>query len=438
MDIKRLILLGLSILIVACEPTSVSQEPSIFRSMPKKIDATDLPDVLTMDREEVLRSRFVRFDFKILESKLLSVEDPTTIEPIEINLFDDLAIRIRTDDVQRREGGIYVWSGIPASEYYGVVSLSFNEHTIFGTIQADGTIYEITPVKDDIVMIAEINQARYQEEGPPIIPPKKYEKDSSEGPDAAADHEIGHEELKVLVVLPLPSYRFICRGSFPFVNILAIIESAYENNLNKVFNAVIATGIHATVEIECHDYNPIGDDLTADLSWVRTDAGIATLRDNHDADLVSLIVPSADFCGRAYENYPVTATDEEWAYSVVKGSCALGNYSFAHELGHNIGMRHDRTGNNDFGSSTCNYGHVYPLKFLFFNMNMRTVMAYGSSCNGCSRAGVYSTPTTISFGFISIGPFGVACNVPASGGNYRRANNRQQLITAEPVVSAFR
>ena len=105
-------------------------------------------------------------------------------------------------------------------------------------------------------------------------------------------------------------------------------------------------------------------------------------------------------------------------------------------------MQHDRDTQNDETDPQCNYGSVFKLRQelpWLMKFTYRSVMTYGSACDDCPRIGVYSNPLTINYGsYITIGPMGAACNNPPTDGQYKRANNRQQLIDAAPVVSNFR
>jgi hypothetical protein len=431
---------------IACAPTRVPppEAPNgVFTAVEEEDIASELPEELLRKSEEVLRRRFARFNFVYFESKVLKpYEEQGIAEPFTIDLFEDVGIKVSTISVEKKDGDMYVWKGRPEAKFYGRALLSFNKYTTFGVIQVDSMVYEIMPVRDNIVVITEMDQRKYPEEAPPIIPRKEQGKEPYKPKDTERD-EPTRSNIRALVVLPIPSYSIFCDGRFPFFdNILDLLAAIFQENLNDVFNAVIPAGVTATVDFVCYRFDPEGGDLVNDLDRLRTDSGIASLRDEHRADLVSLIVPSGDFCGRGYENYPVEAADEAFAFTVVKASCALGNYSMAHEMGHNMGMRHDRAADDAFASSTCNYGHIFPVEISFFGLSFkfkaRTVMAYGSSCGDCPRMGVYSTPTTIDIGTVKIGPMGVSCETAPSGGNYTRANNRQQLIDAAPTVSNFR
>jgi hypothetical protein len=60
--------------------------------------------------------------------------------------------------------------------------------------------------------------------------------------------------------------------------------------------------------------------------------------------------------------------DPNQAYSVVKTSCATGYYSFAHEIGHNMGCQHNR---KDSGAAGINWGYLAS--------DHRSIMSYGNT-----------------------------------------------------------
>src|SRR6185503_18304267 len=70
---------------------------------------------------------------------------------------------------------------------------------------------------------------------------------------------------------------------------------------------------------------------------------VAGLRDTYRADLVMLLVrpQSPDACGIAYIMSSVGASFATFGFNVVDASCVSPSYTFAHELGHNMGARHD-------------------------------------------------------------------------------------------------
>lgn len=396
-----------------------------------------VPDHLRERPREVVRTRFARVNSAALEQTLTHRPG----RPVPVRLFDDVTLNLTTEGVTRKDGRLNVWKGRPDAQVYGHGTLAFAAPTVFGVIQSDTRIFEILPVYDDVVRITEYDQTRYPKERRPI---RKQERPVPKEPPPAPPARPDRAErvaLKVLVVLPLPTFAFICNFDFfPFGNILSFVETMYERNLNDVFEGFEPTGVTATVVAACVERAPVGGDLDADLDWVRTDATVAALRDRHQADLVSLIIPSGDFCGLGYENFPVEAADAPFGFTVVRGSCALGNFSFAHELGHNLGMRHDRAADDTFASDTCDYGHIFPVRALGIERQVRSVLAYGDACDDCPRIGVYSSPREINLlGIVTVGPMGVPCDAPVdANGRFTRANNRQQLIDAAPVVAGFR
>ena len=99
-----------------------------------------------------------------------------------------------------------------------------------------------------------------------------------------------------------------------------------------------------TAEVE---YSEAGFNWTTTLDRLTNTADgfmdeVHSLRDTYGADAVVLIVNDTAFCGQAWLMTTVSNGFKTFAFSLVSRICAAGNYSFAHELGHNMGSHHDR------------------------------------------------------------------------------------------------
>jgi hypothetical protein len=88
------------------------------------------------------------------------------------------------------------------------------------------------------------------------------------------------------------------------------------------------------------------------LGNLKRQAGIPELRNRYQADLVCLFVEGGPECG--YANY--FGGSDENAFLVVRRNCASNNYSFAHEVGHCLGLDHDCERSNQFGPG---HGQVF-------------------------------------------------------------------------------
>ena len=140
---------------------------------------------------------------------------------------------------------------------------------------------------------------------------------------------------------------------------------------------------------------------------------IHTLRDTYGADLVCLLVENGGGgCGRARQMQTVSNTFESNAFSVVVRNCAVGNLSFAHEIGHNMGAAHDRANVGVDGAYPYSYGYQDP------GGSWRTIMSY--SCpGGCTRLQYWSNPDAMRAGV----PMGVPEGQPESADNRKALNN---------------
>ncbi|MBK7976779.1 MAG: thrombospondin type 3 repeat-containing protein [Deltaproteobacteria bacterium] len=147
------------------------------------------------------------------------------------------------------------------------------------------------------------------------------------------------------------------------------------------------------------------------------------LRNQHYADLVALVVESggSGVCGQAYVQRSISSGFSESAYQVTVRSCAVGNISYAHEHGHNLGFEHNPENGISPPSSASyvwSYGH-------YVNGSFRTVMSYADPCtSGCTRVQRFSNPGISFNGF----PTGIAD---------QRDNHRTGNISA-PIAAGFR
>ncbi|HMS10908.1 MAG TPA: M12 family metallo-peptidase, partial [Pyrinomonadaceae bacterium] len=131
---------------------------------------------------------------------------------------------------------------------------------------------------------------------------------------------------------------------------------------------------------------------STDLSNLRNDAGIQALRNSTNADLVAMIGEVAGVCGIGYLMGSNPAGNANAGFTVTDRSCAVGNLSFAHELGHNMGSQHNPE-NGSGATYAFGYGH-------YVNGVFRTVMSYSNPCaNGCTRRPYFSNPSIAYQGF---------------------------------------
>jgi hypothetical protein len=111
-------------------------------------------------------------------------------------------------------------------------------------------------------------------------------------------------------------------------------------------------------------------------------AGVAVLRNTYRADVVTLMnyTPTSSVCGLAWLMTFPSTTFSEHAYNVIDTRCAISNLGFSHELGHNMGLRHDWYLDNSVTPYT--YAHGYVNAGTSASTRWRTPMAYSDKCVG--------------------------------------------------------
>jgi hypothetical protein len=154
---------------------------------------------------------------------------------------------------------------------------------------------------------------------------------------------------------------------------------------------------------------------------------IHALRDTHKADIVHLLIKAKpnNGCGIGWMNVALRPIH---AFSVSDYQCAMQNFSAVHEIGHNIGMAHDRfvEKNAKPGPDQFNFG------FVAMEQGTRSLMSYNDQCvqqkKNCMRVLQLSSPN------IMVG--GIQYGNPMS--HPQAAYNVEVLCRNAPIAAKFR
>lgn len=240
-------------------------------------------------------------------------------------------------------------------------------------------------------------------------------------PDAAGDHHLrrvdpeGFAECSVApspgLVPPLSGEQLPAPGS-PLATIdvltlytigakegaggVAQIEGLIANAVAVTNDAFVESDVAARLEVvhiaelDLSRFPPLAD-LHEALLAIQDDAEIAALRDLWSADLVAAVFEGGGgLCGYAHAMDTVGLEFASEAYSISVRECAVANLSFPHEIGHNLGCRHnpeDSEATPDQASFPWSFGH-------YVAGNFRTIMSLGGQCGaaGCPRLPNFSNP----------------------------------------------
>ncbi len=390
---RTLLLLAIAI---AFSAASGETGPPLFEFVPG-------PAGTNRGRVEVVATERVNVDISAI------VKNPLLLG---IPLLDGNSPQARRMGFERRSAENITWRGRFDEPNTGHVTLTLRHGVVVGLIQHAGRTYIIEPIVGGGQVLKEVNQDLYPECGGAELPGEiafhKKDLDSEFADDSGARIDV--------MVMYTPEARDAAGG-------VAAIEATAQAAVDIANTAFEDSGVitrfnlvHAAVTSR-HDTG----DTSADLNWLRFDAGVASLRNTYGADLVSLLVQDGGgVCGRGYVMRYPSASFADSAFQVTARACAVGNLSWAHEHGHNMGMEHDPANGTApaYASYPWSFGH-------FVNGSYRTVMSYSNQCpNGCTRVPHFSNPAVLHAGV----PTGIAD---------QRDNHRTADLTA-PIVANFR
>jgi hypothetical protein len=255
--------------------------------------------------------------------------------------------------------------------------LIVNDGNVTGTLRTGNELYALRPLGGGLHALIRQDQNKFPPEHPPEFKQKELEPPGEFMNSSTADVSDAPKVLRILVAYT------------PRV-------AAGQGDINAFINLAIAetnlsyTNSHVNIRAELAyayqvNYQESGSHDT-DLDHFRNKDDLIMdevhdLRNTYRADVCVLLIDNNAYCGTASA---ILAT-ESTAFVVVHHTCATGYYSFAHEIGHLQGARHNRDA--DSAIAPFPYGHGY------FNEigKWRTIMSYNCSA-GCPRLPYWSNP----------------------------------------------
>ena len=361
---------------------------------------------------QIFRSRPVALDIALLQKLRTDlIEAPQTIR---IAFFDDAVLLVQISHTERvgRNGIAYI-GAVPGIAMSSAVIVEENG-VISANINVSGQKYQIRNVGDTGHVMREIDERAFgldhlappafiAKGAKPTLPGTPLGSKDGTPPIAAVNTALDDGSIIDVMVMYTTAAR-ISQGSTAAMNSLVNLAVA-ETNF-----AYANSGVTQRVRlVYAGEVNYAEVDFATDLARLQgTSDGfmddVHRLRDLYAADVVSLWGNYAVGCGLSNLMTNESLSFASQAFNVVDRNCATGNYSFAHELGHNMGLQHDVfdgnggtivTPENSAIPTSINYAHGYvdmPNRF-------RTVMAISAQCEAqvpridCVRVPYFSNPS---------------------------------------------
>jgi peptidyl-Asp metalloendopeptidase len=333
---------------------------------------------------------------------------------VALDLFDDARYEAELVAVEPGASG-FTWIGAFDD---GAAALGVSDGAYAATIRAGSQLFQIARIAGDEHLVIERDETRAANEIQPI---------EADLPDAGAPPaaEWSGDTSSATRVDVLVAYTAAARiGAGGEAGMAALVDLAVAEANQSYGKSGVPLDLHLVGAVET-TYDETAFDWQQTLGRLRTQGDgfmdeLHALRDEAGADHVVLLVESATtYAGLGYQlTQPAAPFFASWAFSVVSRSYATGFYTFAHELGHNMGAQHDEAHAAGPGYHLYSHGLQQPAAAF------RTVMAYACDGSSCPRVDQWSSPLVL-VGGVPTGIDGVADNAKTLG------------ITA-PIVAAFR
>lgn len=322
---------------------------------------------------------------------------------VRIQLFDDVQVMLLPKKVERPGAEKLVWVG--EDEFGTQAVLTVVRGVLSGTVFTDYRSFEIGIEPDGLYSVAELDPGAFPTDDPLefrgqfdiLQDVDGFVGDEAKVAPVVADASTSGTPVQIDVMIVWTPKAETAVGGPSAMQSLA---------LNAVANANLAysnSGVNAQLRLVYGglvNYTEVASDIGGDLTRLETKGdgvmdSVHTLREQYGADVVTLFgdgYRSKGYCGLAELMTSNSTSFAAWAFNVVDRACAVGNLSYAHEVGHNQGLMHDPA-NSSGWSAVTSYAYGYQDPGGLF----RTVLSYG----GATRVPYLSNPNVLYSGRVT-------------------------------------
>lgn len=378
---------------------------AIAQTVPPRIfGATVEPKVAPKSSDATtVKSRATRPQLAVLDAMARHYVATRETSPFIVDLFPGLDLQAEIVAAEIRDDGVTLFARLTELELGNAV-FTVTSGVLTATVDFPGASFVVSPRADGHHDVAQKAAQLFPPERPPRVrfgaaqttgtfndpAPADTQTTGTFSDPAPADVPIDSGRLiDIMVVWTLAAQA----GAGGLAAIQNLAQAAVDGANAAYLNSGVAHRLRLvhrqpvtyTERTTC----PLGGDKFSCALDDVTDAGdnqleeVHTLRDQHGADLVGLLISDGGACGIAW--LP-SAPASDLGFSVTAQGCAVGNRTFAHEVGHNLGAHHDPANADGSGPKPFNRGYVSAT------LDWRTMMSYSSACSGCVRLPYFSNP----------------------------------------------
>lgn len=343
--------------------------------------------------------------------------------PVGVDLFPDMHLSLAGSFTSTMTDGSRTWTGHRSDGQGGGDDATFvlrpdglgSSTLTMGTVWNDGRIVELRKVAPNVVAVAEVADDAYVTNDPPhptaapaqpggeqpmdvvdplAPPPDQYSVDSEAVADASAESTSGGNAYVDVLALYTPAAA--AASSDVVSRIIYLVGVANQANQNDGLSWKFRL-----VRVQSLSFTEHKNHIDTDLSLLASDPTAASVRTNYGADLVALIgtgysstnqawmTPTGKVCGLGYQPDAYDSSQKGNGFSVWDVSASACEPTVgAHEMGHNLTLRHDWANDADHGANSPSYGN-YNHGYTSIPGDFHTVMGYSTTaCPGQSCAAI--------------------------------------------------